>query len=274
MITPAPEGYTLDTQYEDMLRRILANGDVKPNRTGIDTIGVFGERLRYDLSWGFPLITTKLVHLRSVVAELLWFLRGDSNVRWLQEQGVSIWDEWADPEGELGPVYGVAWRSWPDGKGGSIDQLADVVDRLRTNPNDRRMIVTAWNPANVDECGLPPCHLLFQFYVSADRRLSCQVYQRSCDSFLGVPFNIASYALLTHMVAREVGLDVGELIWIGGDTHIYLNHMEQVNEQLSRKPYPFPELVLTGPSLFNYTVDDVHILGYEHHPAIKGEVAV
>ncbi|WP_280425415.1 thymidylate synthase [Nocardia carnea] len=263
-----------DTQYEDLLRRVLDSGTAKADRTGTGTRSVFGHQLRYDLSAGFPLITTKKVHLKSIVYELLWFLRGDSNVKWLQEHGVSIWDEWAGADGELGPVYGVQWRSWPAPDGRHIDQIAQVLHTLRTDPDSRRMLVSAWNVAELDRMALAPCHALFQFYV-ADGRLSCQLYQRSADLFLGVPFNIASYALLTVMVAQQSGLEPGDFIWTGGDCHIYDNHHEQVAEQLTRTPYPFPELDLTpAASLFDYRYEDVRILDYRHHPAIKAPVAV
>lgn len=263
-----------DTQYEDLLRLVLETGTAKADRTGTGTRSVFGHQLRYDLSAGFPLITTKKVHLKSIVYELLWFLRGDSNVRWLQEHGVSIWDEWADAEGELGPVYGVQWRSWPAPDGRHIDQIAQVLHTLRTDPDSRRMLVSAWNVAELDRMALAPCHALFQFYV-AEGRLSCQLYQRSADLFLGVPFNIASYALLTVMVAQQAGLAPGDFIWTGGDCHIYDNHHEQVTEQLSRTPYPFPVLELQpAASLFDYRYEDVRVHDYRHHPGIKAPVAV
>ncbi|MVO85484.1 thymidylate synthase [Streptomyces sp. p1417] len=263
-----------DTQYEDLLQLVLTSGTAKADRTGTGTRSVFGHQLRYDLSQGFPLVTTKKVHLRSIVHELLWFLNGDSNVRWLQEHGVTIWDEWADANGDLGPVYGAQWRSWPTPDGRHIDQISDVLETLRKDPDSRRMIVSAWNVAELDKMALAPCHAFFQFYV-ADGRLSCQLYQRSADLFLGVPFNIASYALLTHMVAQQVGLEPGDFIWTGGDCHIYDNHVEQVTEQLSRTPYAFPELRLRrAVSLFDYAYADVEVLGYEHHPAIKAPVAV
>jgi thymidylate synthase len=265
---------TVNTQYEDLLRHVLTNGTPKSDRTGTGTRSVFGHQLRYDLREGFPLITTKRVHLKSIVYELLWFLRGDSNVRWLQQHGVRIWNEWADPEGELGPVYGVQWRSWPTPDGRHIDQIAAVLDTLRRDPDSRRIIVSAWNVGELDKMALAPCHAFFQFYV-ADGRLSCQLYQRSADLFLGVPFNIASYALLTHMVAAQVGLDVGDFIWTGGDCHVYDNHVEQVREQLTREPYPFPRLDLApAPSLFEYTYEHVQVIGYRHHPAIAAPVAV
>ncbi|MFJ7956243.1 thymidylate synthase [Streptomyces sp. NPDC096319] len=253
---------------------VLTSGTAKADRTGTGTRSVFGHQLRYDLSQGFPLVTTKKVHLKSIVYELLWFLRGDSNVRWLQENGVSIWDEWADEQGELGPVYGVQWRSWPTPDGRHIDQITQVLDTLRRDPDSRRIIVSAWNVAELERMALAPCHAFFQFYV-ADGRLSCQLYQRSADLFLGVPFNIASYALLTHMVAQQVGLEPGDFIWTGGDCHIYDNHVDQVTEQLSRTPYDFPELKLhKADSLFDYAYADVEIVGYQHHPAIKAPVAV
>ena len=264
----------VDTQYEDLLRLVLASGSAKADRTGTGTRSVFGHQLRYDLSRGFPLVTTKKVHLKSIVYELLWFLRGDSNVGWLREHGVSIWDEWADADGELGPVYGVQWRSWPTPDGRHIDQISGVLDTLRLNPDSRRMIVSAWNVAELDKMALAPCHAFFQFYV-ADGNLSCQLYQRSADLFLGVPFNIASYALLTHMVAQQAGLGLGDFVWTGGDCHIYDNHVEQVTEQLSRTPFEFPELRLKqAQTLFDYRFSDVEVVGYEHHPAIKAPVAV
>jgi thymidylate synthase len=264
----------VDTQYEDLLRRVLEEGTPKQDRTGTGTVSLFGERLRYDLSAGFPLITTKSVHFKSVAYELLWFLRGESNVGWLREHGVTIWDEWASPEGELGPVYGVQWRSWPAPDGRHIDQLAGVLETLRTDPDSRRMLVSAWNVAAIPDMALAPCHTLFQFAV-ADGRLSCQLYQRSADMFLGVPFNIASYALLTHMVAAQVGLEPGDFIWVGGDCHVYSNHVEQVREQLGREAYPFPTLELApAASLFDYSYDDFTLRDYRHHPAIRGAVAV
>lgn len=264
----------IDTPYEDLLRDVLANGTHKGDRTGTGTRSVFGRQIRYDLAQGFPLVTTKKVHLKSVVYELLWFLRGDSNVRWLQERGVKIWDDWADETGELGPVYGVQWRSWPTPDGGHVDQIAKVIEQIRTNPDSRRHVVTAWNPAEVDDMALPPCHALFQFYV-ADGKLSCQLYQRSADLFLGVPFNIASYALLTQMVAAQTGLALGEFVWTGGDCHIYDNHVEQVETQLARDPYPYPSLRLAPrESIFDYEFEDIEVLGYVSHPAIKAPIAV
>lgn len=263
-----------DTQYEDLLKHTLTAGTAKADRTGTGTRSVFGHQLRYDLSQGFPLVTTKKVHLKSVVYELLWFLRGESNVKWLREHGVTIWDEWADRDGDLGPVYGVQWRSWPTPDGQHIDQISQVLDTLRNDPDSRRMLVSAWNVGELDAMALAPCHALFQFYV-ADGRLSCQLYQRSADLFLGVPFNIASYALLTHMVAQQVGLEPGDFIWTGGDCHIYDNHLEQVTEQLARTPFDFPELRLRqADSLFDYTFGDVEMVDYKHHPAIKAPVAV
>jgi thymidylate synthase len=264
----------VDTQYEDLLRRVLETGSPKSDRTGTGTLSLFGERLRYDLSAAFPLVTTKSVHFRSIAYELLWFLRGEGNVGWLREHGVTIWDEWAAEDGSLGPVYGVQWRSWPTPDGGSIDQLAGILDTLRRDPDSRRMVVSAWNVAALPEMALAPCHALFQFHV-ADGRLSCQLYQRSADLFLGVPFNIASYALLTQMVAQQVGLEPGDFIWVGGDCHIYTNHLPQVREQLSREVLPFPQLTIDpAPSLFKHDYADLHLLDYRHHPAIRGAVAV
>lgn len=265
---------TIDRQYEDLLARIMEEGTVKGDRTGTGTRSLFGGQLRYDLSSGFPLITTKRVHLKSVVGELLWFLSGDSNVRWLQENGIRIWNEWADENGDLGPVYGVQWRKWGTAQGETIDQISSVLETLKTNPDSRRMIVSAWNVGELEKMALEPCHAFFQLYV-ADARLSLHLYQRSADMFLGVPFNIASYSLLTHMFAQQAGLEVGEFIWTGGDCHIYSNHVEQVTEQLSRTPYEFPTLKLNkAPSMFDYTFDDVVVEGYEHHPTIKAPVAV
>ncbi|MCC8929467.1 thymidylate synthase [Rhodococcus sp. BGS-1C] len=264
----------VSTPYEDLLRHVLDTGTAKSDRTGTGTTSIFGHQMRFDLADGFPLITTKKVHLKSIVYELLWFLRGESNAKWLQERGVSIWDEWAAPDGELGPVYGVQWRSWPTPSGEHIDQISQVIDTIRTNPDSRRMIVSSWNVGEIPQMALPPCHAFFQFYV-ADGKLSCQLYQRSADLFLGVPFNIASYALLTHMVAAQTGLGVGDFIWTGGDCHIYDNHREQVSEQLSREPYPYPELKLgRRDSIFDYEFEDIEIVDYRHHPAIKAPVAV
>ena len=265
----------IPTPYEDLLRDVMANGTAKSDRTGTGTRSVFGRQLRYDLAQGFPLITTKRVHFKSVALELLWFLRGDSNVKWLQERGVKIWNEWADADGELGPVYGVQWRSWPTPDGGHIDQIAQLVEDLKNNPDSRRHIVSAWNVAEIKNMALPPCHAFFQFYV-ADGRLSCQLYQRSADMFLGVPFNIASYALLTLMLAQQVGLEPGDFVWTGGDVHVYDDHVDQVREQLSREPYPYPTLnILRKPeSIFDYSLEDFEVAGYQHHPAIKAPVAV
>ena len=265
----------IPTPYEDLLRDVLEHGTHKSDRTGTGTRSVFGRQLRFDLAEGFPLITTKRVHFRSIAYELLWFLRGDSNVRWLQEHGVTIWDEWADADGDLGPVYGVQWRSWPAPDGGHIDQIAELIENLKSNPDSRRHLVSAWNVSELNDMALLPCHAFFQFYV-ADGKLSCQLYQRSADLFLGVPFNIASYALLTHLVADQVGLDVGEFVWTGGDCHIYDNHVEQVTEQLSREPFPAPRLAITRhpESIFDYRFEDFEVIGYQHHPAIRAAVAV
>jgi thymidylate synthase len=270
------------SQYEDFMRHVRAHGVAKADRTGTGTTSVFGHQMRFDLAEGFPLVTTKKVHLKSVILELLWFLRGDSNARWLQERGVTIWDEWARADGDLGPVYGVQWRSWPTPDGGHIDQIAEVVRTLRTDPDSRRIVVSAWNVAELSKMALMPCHAFFQFYVApAPRaggrgRLSCQLYQRSADIFLGVPFNIASYALLTHMLAQQCDLDVGDFIWTGGDCHIYGNHAEQVALQLARQPYPYPTLRIKRrpASIFDYEYDDFEVTGYRHHPAIKAPVAV
>lgn len=267
-------GVAITTAYEDLLQHVLEHGTAKSDRTGTGTRSIFGHQMRFDLGVGFPLVTTKRVHLKSIVHELLWFLRGDSNVQYLRDHGVKIWDEWARADGDLGPIYGVQWRSWPAPSGEHIDQIAQVIDTLRTDPDSRRMLVSAWNVGEIPQMALPPCHAFFQFYV-ADGRLSCQLYQRSADLFLGVPFNIASYALLTHMVAQQAGLEAGEFIWTGGDCHIYDNHVEQVNEQLTREPYPFPQLHLRpAPSLFDYAFEHVEVHGYQHHPAIKAPVAV
>jgi thymidylate synthase len=262
-------------QYEDFARHVLAHGVPKHDRTGTGTTSVFGYQMRFDLNEGFPLVTTKRVHFRSVAYELLWFLRGDANARWLQEHGVTIWDDWADETGDLGPVYGVQWRSWPAPNGETIDQIAEVVRLLREEPDSRRIVVSAWNVAELPKMALQPCHALFQFYV-ADERLSCQLYQRSADVFLGVPFNIASYALLTHMLAQQCDLEVGDFVWTGGDCHVYDNHREQIEEQLSRDPYPYPTLQLRrrAPSIFEYEFEDFEVLDYEHHPAIRAPVAV
>jgi thymidylate synthase len=261
--------------YLDLLQRILDTGVAKSDRTGTGTLSVFGHQIRFDLAAGFPLVTTKKVHLKSIVHELIWFLSGSTNVAYLREHGVTIWDEWADERGELGPVYGHQWRSWPAPDGGTIDQIAQVVDSIRAHPDSRRHIVSAWNPADVDRMALPPCHALFQFWV-ARGRLSCQLYQRSADVFLGVPFNIASYALLTHMLAQQCDLEVGDLVWTGGDCHIYDNHREQVETLLSRDPFPYPTLRLLRrpPSIFDYELEDFEVVGYQHHPAIRAPVAV
>ncbi len=264
----------IDRQYEDLLADVLANGTPKDDRTGVGTRSVFGRQLRYDLSKGFPVITTKSVHLKSVIGELLWFLRGDSNVGWLQDNGVRIWNEWADEDGELGPIYGVQWRSWPDERGEPIDQLTELVETLKADPDSRRMIVSAWNVGQLDQMALQPCHAFFQTYV-ADGKLSLQMYQRSADLFLGVPFNIASYALLTHMLAQQAGLQAGEFIWTSGDTHIYNNHVDQVREQLTRDPYAFPTLSLEpAEDLFSYDFDNIEVTDYQHHPRIAATVAV
>jgi thymidylate synthase len=263
------------SQYEDFMRHVYRSGVPKSDRTGTGTVSVFGYQMRFDLGAGFPLVTTKKVHFPSVAKELLWFLRGEGNIRSLQEDGVTIWDEWADESGELGPVYGVQWRSWPTPDGGQIDQIAEAVRLLREEPDSRRIIVSAWNVSEIPEMALAPCHAFFQLYV-ADGRLSCQVYQRSADVFLGVPFNIASYALLTHMLAQQADLDAGELVWTGGDCHIYDNHREQVETQLARTPFPFPTLRLRRRpgSIFEYAFEDFEVVGYEHHPAIRAPVAV
>ncbi len=280
-MSPTPAPRPVRSQYEDFARHVLAQGVAKGDRTGTGTTSVFGHQMRFDLSDGFPLVTTKKVFLKAVVLELLWFLRGDGNARWLQERGVTIWDEWAAPDGDLGPVYGVQWRSWPTPDGGHIDQIAEVVKALRHNPDSRRIIVSAWNVAALPQMALQPCHAFFQFYVApgVDGRpgkLSCQLYQRSADVFLGVPFNIASYALLTHLLAQQCDLDVGDFIWTGGDCHIYANHHDQMRLQLSRTPYPYPVLRLKRrpASIFDYAYEDIEVLDYQHHPAIKGDVAV
>ncbi|MCC7459130.1 MAG: thymidylate synthase [Nitrospira sp.] len=257
------------------MRHVFEHGVAKADRTGTGTKSVFGHQLRFDLREGFPLVTTKKVHFKSIALELLWFLRGDSNVRWLQERGVSIWDEWAGPDGDLGPVYGVQWRSWPTPGGGHVDQIAQVVQQLKTQPDSRRIIVSAWNVAELPKMALAPCHALFQFYV-AEGRLSCQLYQRSADIFLGVPFNIASYALLTHMLAQQCDLDVGDFVWSGGDCHIYSNHFEQVRTQLARAPFAYPRLQLERrpASIFDYAYEDFALLDYQCHAPIKAPVAV
>lgn len=268
----------IPTPYEDLCRKILLEGNLKNDRTGTGTISLFGQQMRFDLSESFPLITTKRVWFKGVAYELLWFLKGSSNVKWLQSHDVHIWDEWADSEGNLGPVYGVQWRSWPaptaENPNRTIDQIATVIEQIKRNPDSRRLIVSAWNPAEVDEMALPPCHALFQFYV-VNGKLSCQLYQRSCDMFLGVPFNIASYALLTCMVAQQTGLQPGEFVWTGGDCHIYDNHVEQVIEQISRTPYPYPTLEITkAPAIDQYNYEDFHVLNYQHGATIKAPIAV
>jgi len=262
-------------QYHDLMRHVLEQGTVKTDRTGTGTRSVFGHQMRFDLQAGFPLVTTKKLHLKSIIHELIWFLAGSTNIAYLKDNGVSIWDEWADANGDLGPIYGYQWRSWPTPSGEHIDQISQVLEQIRHNPDSRRMIVSAWNVADVPKMKLPPCHALFQFYV-ADGKLSCQLYQRSADIFLGVPFNIASYALLTHMMAQQAGLDVGDFVWTGGDCHLYSNHMEQVELQLSRELRPLPRLVIKRKpdSLFDYRFDDFEIAGYDPHPAIKAPVAV
>jgi thymidylate synthase len=261
-------------QYLNLLRDILETGARRDDRTGTGTLGVFGRQMRFDLAKGFPLLTTKKLHLRSIIVELLWFLRGETNIRWLKENGVSIWDEWADVEGELGPVYGKQWRSWAAPNGQSIDQIQRLIEGLKTNPNSRRHIVSAWNPADIEDMALPPCHCLFQFFV-ADGKLSCQLYQRSADVFLGVPFNIASYALLTHMVAEVTGLKPGEFIHTFGDAHLYLNHVDQAELQLTRQPLPLPTMTIAPRTdLFAFEREDFVLSGYEAHPHIKAAVAV
>lgn len=267
-------------QYLDLMRHVREHGTFKSDRTGTGTYSVFGYQMRFDLAEGFPLVTTKKCHLKSIIHELLWFLQGDTNIKYLKENGVRIWDEWADEDGELGPVYGYQWRSWPAPNGESIDQIANLLAMIKKNPDSRRLIVSAWNPALVEQMALPPCHALFQFYVQPREdgpdALSCQLYQRSADLFLGVPFNIASYALLTMMVAQQCDLVPGEFIWTGGDCHIYNNHVEQVTKQLAREPYPYPQLkILRKPeSIFDYEFEDFELVNYQHHPGIKAPVAV
>ena len=280
MTTPTAQR-PVRSQYEDFMRHVHTHGVLKTDRTGTGTRSVFGHQMRFDLSEGFPLVTTKKVHLKSIIVELLWFLRGDDNVKWLQERGVTIWDEWAREDGSLGPVYGVQWRNWPKPDGTHVDQISEVVKQLKTSPDSRRIIVSAWNPGLIDQMALPPCHAFFQFYVAPAQdggkpKLSCQLYQRSADIFLGVPFNIASYALLTHMLAQQCDLDVGDFIWTGGDCHIYSNHTEQVELQLSRAPHPYPLLNIKRKpaSIFDYEYEDFEVLAYQHHPAIKAPVAV
>jgi len=262
-------------QYLELMRHVRDHGTRKHDRTGTGTLSVFGYQMRFNLADGFPAVTTKKLHFRSIIYELLWFLRGETNTKYLHEHSVSIWDEWAKANGDLGPVYGYQWRSWPAPDGRHIDQISKVLEQIRANPDSRRLIVTAWNVADLDKMALQPCHAFFQFYV-ADGRLSCQLYQRSADIFLGVPFNICSYALLTHMIAQQTGLQPDEFIWTGGDCHLYLNHLEQVEEQLSRKPYPLPKLLIkrAPPTLFDYQYEDFEIAAYQSHPAIKAPVAV
>lgn len=262
-------------QYLDLLQHILDNGVYKEDRTGTGTISVFGYQTRFDLSKGFPLLTTKKLHLKSIIYELLWFLSGDTNAKTLQDNGVRIWNEWADPDGSLGHIYGYQWRSWPDYKGGSVDQITEAVETIKHNPDSRRIIVSAWNVADIPNMNLPPCHAFFQFYV-ANGKLSCQLYQRSADSFLGVPFNIASYALLTMMMAQVTGLEAGDFVHTFGDLHIYTNHIEQVKLQLSREPYPLPQMKINPEvkNIFDFKYNDFELVGYQSHPHIKGEVAV
>lgn len=270
-MTAAP---SIPTPYEDLLAEVFREGQTKSDRTGTGTRSLFGRQIRFDLSESFPLITTKRVHFKSVAVELLWFLRGDTNTKFLTDNGVSIWDEWADEGGELGPVYGAQWRSWPTAYGGTIDQITEVIEQIKASPDSRRLIVSAWNVSDLPDMALAPCHALFQFYV-AEGKLSCQLYQRSADMFLGVPFNIASYALLTHMVAQQTGLEPGEFIWTGGDCHIYVNHVDQVREQLSRDPFPYPKIrIHKADSIFDYCLEDFELIDYVHHPAIKAPVAV
>ncbi len=284
----APRGRTDSVgrvrQYQELLTRILDEGNRRDDRTGTGTLSVFGHQMRFDLREGFPALTTKRLHLRSIIGELIWFLRGDTNIAWLHEHGITIWDEWADADGDLGPVYGHQWRSWPTPEGGSIDQIANVVEAIRTNPSGRRHIVSAWNVADVDDMALPPCHTMFQFYVTpaaddregARGRLSCQLYQRSADVFLGVPFNIASYALLTHMVAQVCDLEVGDFVHTFGDAHLYVNHLDQAREQLTRTPRPLPTLRLNPAraALDAFEIEDVVLEGYDPYPSIKAPIAV
>ncbi|HKQ73348.1 MAG TPA: thymidylate synthase [Blastocatellia bacterium] len=262
-------------QYLDLLDHILRNGVEKSDRTGVGTISVFGYQMRFAMQDGFPALTTKKLHLRSIIYELLWFLRGDTNIKYLNENGVSIWDEWADENGDLGPVYGKQWRRWETADGRSVDQISDVIDQIKINPDSRRLIVSAWNVGDLDKMALQPCHALFQFYI-VNGKLSCQLYQRSADTFLGVPYNIVSYALLTHMIAQQCDLDVGDFIWTGGDCHIYLNHLDQVKLQLSREPFPPPGLVIKRKpeSIFDYRFDDFEVANYQAHPHIAAPVAV
>jgi len=282
MSTHPSHSRPIRSQYEDFMRHVHEHGVLKTDRTGTGTRSVFGHQMRFDLSEGFPLVTTKKVHLKSIIVELLWFLRGDDNVKYLKDHGVTIWDEWAREDGSLGPVYGVQWRNWPKPDGGHVDQISQVVQQLKTSPDSRRIIVSAWNVGLIEQMALPPCHAFFQFYVApateagGKGKLSCQLYQRSADIFLGVPFNIASYALLTHMLAQQCDLDVGDFVWTGGDCHIYSNHTEQVELQLSRLPHPYPLLHIKRKpaSIFDYAYEDFEVLEYQHHPGIKGAVAV
>lgn len=262
-------------QYHDLLTHILETGTRKTDRTGTGTLAVFGYQMRFNLQHGFPLVTTKKLHLRSIIYELLWFVNGDTNIQYLKDNGVTIWDEWADANGNLGPVYGYQWRSWPGRDGQKIDQITKLIEQIKSKPDSRRHMVTAWNPADVDQMALPPCHALFQFFV-ADGKLSCQLYQRSCDTFLGLPFNIASYALLTHMVAQQCDLQVGDFVWTGGDVHLYTNHLDQTRLQLSREPYPLPTLVIKRKpaSIFEYKFEDFEVMNYQAHPGIKAPIAV
>jgi thymidylate synthase len=262
-------------QYLSMMRYVREHGTCKHDRTGTGTISVFGHQMRFDLGQGFPLLTTKKLHIRSIVYELLWFLKGESNIAWLNDNGVSIWDGWADDEGELGPVYGVQWRNWPKPDGSSIDQISELIDTIKYNPESRRMLVCAWNVGELEKMALPPCHCMFQFYV-ANGKLSCQLYQRSADIFIGVPFNIASYALLTHMIAQQCDLNVGEFIWTGGDCHLYRNHLDQTDEQLRREPLALPRLAIKRrpDSIFGYEFEDFEVLNYQSHPNIRAAVAV
>lgn len=262
-------------QYLKFLQHVRDNGGERKDRTGVGTIGTFGYQMRFDLTQGFPLVTTKKMHLKSIIYELLWFLRGDTNIKYLNEHGVTIWDEWADAQGDLGPIYGAQWRAWQTAEGKAVDQIAGVIEQIKHDPYTRRIIVCAWNVGELDKMALPPCHLLFQFYV-ADGKLSCQLYQRSADAFLGVPFNIASYSLLTNMMAQQCDLKPGEFVWTGGDTHIYTNHLEQINLQLSRKPYPLPQLEIKRrpESIFDYQYEDFEFVNYQAHPHIKAEIAV
>ena len=282
MSTHPSHSRPIRSQYEDFMRHVHEHGVLKTDRTGTGTRSVFGHQMRFDLSEGFPLVTTKKVHLKSIIVELLWFLRGDDNVKYLKDHGVTIWDEWAREDGSLGPVYGVQWRNWPKPDGGHVDQISQVVQQLKSSPDSRRIIVSAWNVGLIEQMALPPCHAFFQFYVApatepgGKGKLSCQLYQRSADIFLGVPFNIASYALLTHMLAQQCDLDVGDFVWTGGDCHIYSNHTEQVELQLSRLPHPYPLLHIKRrpDSIFDYQYEDFEVLEYQHHPGIKGAVAV